>query len=472
MSKNRFWSLPAALAGALLLLSCGGRAWAQPALSTESWANTDADFAAMNGRIRSTAPRNLLARSAVRLFIDGRDAGELLELTDGDAGRRGAEGRVFLNGSPTVVTVYLGAVKPIYEVGLFSFNIDSRANQMYTVRFADNSRQPGVPPVFSGDPACSTGPKVIGPNAGGMHSRFADPRGVPLATADWIEFRIWASYGLNAGEPAFKTRAKGAGVVVELEALGPAGDVASPEDVAYRQLLRTATREPEFVKKATWQETLIAAREALHTWENVQDYLALRQSPVTLGPWHVLGPLSARTKEVAELPRPKRWTWPAATGPPTAGRSAGNAATICRTASFTIWPRAGPPTGRRSTSSAGPWPCNATRGGMKSVSTPWPSAVGRSGCRSAPAAICKTACRCCWAATTQLRGRPASIPGPVAAQPGRASPVLLLREAQPVTARRRPLVATRGDARSFAGPGPQRVPGGGRPIADAMGVGK
>ena len=90
-------------------------------------------------------------------------------------------------------------------------------------------------------------------------------------------------------------------MIVELEALGAPGDVASPQEIEYRQLLRTTPREPEFVKKATWQDTLIASREALHAWENVQDFLALSNSPVTLGPWYVLGPLPARSKDVAVL---------------------------------------------------------------------------------------------------------------------------------------------------------------------------
>ena len=294
---DRF-TFPAAM---LLLALAAGAARAAPVISTERWANNDADFAAMDHRIQSLADRNLLGRSGVRWYIDGRDAGELSPLADGDAGRRGGEGRVFFNGNPTVLTVYLGAVKTIHELGVFSFNIDSRANQIYTVRFADNSRNPGAEPAFTGPCPCSTGDKVIGPNAGGFHSRFTDPAGGPIAKADWIEFRIWRSYGTSAGAPAFKRPAASAGVIVELEALGQPGDVASPQEIQYRRLVRTTPREPEFVKKDTWQATLIASREALHDWENVQDFLALPRSPVTLGPWYVLGPLSARSKDVAAL---------------------------------------------------------------------------------------------------------------------------------------------------------------------------
>ena len=109
------------------------------------------------------------ARTGVRWFIDGHDAGEISQLADGDAGARGAEGRVFLGGTPTVLTVYLGAVRSIDELGVFSFNIDSRANQIFAVRFRRQQPQPGVRPAFSGPSACSSGDKVLGPNAGGFH---------------------------------------------------------------------------------------------------------------------------------------------------------------------------------------------------------------------------------------------------------------------------------------------------------------
>jgi formylglycine-generating enzyme required for sulfatase activity len=302
--------LPATIAGTLtglvlLLPAAGGSLPAEPVMTVETWKNNDADFAAMDRQIQATAARNLLSRPRVKVFLDGREADDLWPLADGAAGQRGAEGRVFLGGKPSVVTFYLGAARPIQEVGVFSFNIDSRANQIYAVRFADNSRRPGVMPSFSGPPDCRTGDKVIGPNAGGCHSRFADPHGGPLAKADWVEFRFWPTLGLQAGEPAFAKRvtSPGAGVIVELEVLGAQNDLAamSPEGIAFRQILRTTPRQAEFVRRASWQETLVASREALLEWEGLQDYLALRKGPVELGPWYVLGPLSPRSKDIREL---------------------------------------------------------------------------------------------------------------------------------------------------------------------------
>jgi len=54
----------------------------------------------------------------------------------------------------------------------------------------------------------------------------------------------------------------------------------------------------EFIKAATWQETLIANREALWQWENQQDAQDLEQSGISLGAWQVLGPLSAKSKDI------------------------------------------------------------------------------------------------------------------------------------------------------------------------------
>lgn len=303
-ASRRATAARALAAGAMLVVvSVAQAVGAQPVLTTEAWRNNQAGFAAMNGRIQSMVTRNLLARSKVKLFLDGRDVSEMWYLSDGDAGQPAAEGRVFLSGTPNVIVFYLGAVKPVREIGVFSFNGDTRANQIYSVRFADNSSHPGVLPTFSGKAVCSTGDKVLGQNGGGLHTRFTDTGGGPLVKADWVEFRVWPTWQLMAGTPAFDKPAGGAGVVVEMEVLGEESDVVvpPPEDIEYRQTVRRAPKQPEFVKKATWQETLIASREAIYAWENVQDYLALRNGPVTLGPWYVLGPLVGGGKEVREL---------------------------------------------------------------------------------------------------------------------------------------------------------------------------
>ena len=293
---------PALIAAAMLLMT-GAALRAEPVLTTETWKNKDADFAAMSQRIELLANRNLVARPEVRAMFNGKDDSRLDLLTDGEAGQREAQGRVFLGSTPTVITFYLGELKPIHEVGVFSFNSDTRANQVYTVRFADNSRNPGAQPTFADTPACSTGEKVIGQNGGGIYSRFTNVQGEPLAKADWVEFRIWPTLGLKSGDPAFGNPAKGPGVVLELEVLGADNDVCTPssEEIAYRKFLRTAPKQAEFVKKATWQETMVACRESLRDWENIQDQVSLRRGPVTLGPWYVLGPLSPTSKDIKDL---------------------------------------------------------------------------------------------------------------------------------------------------------------------------
>ncbi|MEI7732354.1 MAG: SUMF1/EgtB/PvdO family nonheme iron enzyme [Verrucomicrobiota bacterium] len=58
---------------------------------------------------------------------------------------------------------------------------------------------------------------------------------------------------------------------------------------------------PEFVTKATWQETLIASRETVFQWECSQDVLAMQSTNFSPGPWYVLGPLPAKSKDVDEI---------------------------------------------------------------------------------------------------------------------------------------------------------------------------
>ena len=66
---------------------------------------------------------------------------------------------------------------------MFSFNVDTRANQDYEVRLVDNSAKPGEMPSFSGPPTLTTGAKVLGPDRGGFHTSFVDAKGGPLRLA-------------------------------------------------------------------------------------------------------------------------------------------------------------------------------------------------------------------------------------------------------------------------------------------------
>lgn len=79
----------------------------------------------------------------------------------------------------------------------------------------------------------------------------------------------------------------------------------SPAELARQEAIRKAPKEPPYVKKPTWRETLITSREAMLAWESMQDELALPNSGATFGPWHVLGPLPRTSQEVAQLDREK-----------------------------------------------------------------------------------------------------------------------------------------------------------------------
>ena len=154
----------------ILLFIFAIAAAAQPVLKTQSWANNDNAFNDFANILEANTYRNLAAREGAKLSSPNFNQQALLPLADGDAGVRGGEGRVYIEGKPTIIRVYLGKVTPIHAAGLYTFNIDARANQDYEIRFADNSAHPGQVPSFPEAPHLTTGDKVIGPNAGGFPS--------------------------------------------------------------------------------------------------------------------------------------------------------------------------------------------------------------------------------------------------------------------------------------------------------------
>ncbi|MEW6358689.1 MAG: SUMF1/EgtB/PvdO family nonheme iron enzyme [Planctomycetota bacterium] len=290
-----------------LLLLCSAALAVDVEMKTESWANSDEDFARFTQRIEATNLRNLLARPEARI---GQNAdvgvGAVRLMTDGAAGVRCQEGRAFVNGNPSVIRFYLGGPKAITQVGMFTFNLDARANQDYEVRFANHSAKPGEPPQFPKEPHLTTGDKVIGKDGGGFHSYFVAKDGGEIfpGKADWVEFRIWRTYNVKAGTPAKGgNTAESATAVIELEVLGAKDDVLvlSQEEVARRKAIRNAPKNPAYAKKATWQETMIAAREAIVEWECLQDKLAAPDGGVVFGPWHALGPLDRSDPAVREV---------------------------------------------------------------------------------------------------------------------------------------------------------------------------
>jgi formylglycine-generating enzyme required for sulfatase activity len=266
---------------------------AEAPLQTQAWANTDEAFAEFAAAVAGSRERNLLARKGAQ-FHDGNGAGDMAALADGEAGVRGGDGRVGIEGQPSVITCYLGKATPIFRVGFYTFNIDARANQDYEVRFADNRATPGAKPEFPAAADLSTGDTVVGPDAGGFHTWFARADGQPLTPkADWVQFRIWRTYNLKAGSRARSAEAGGWTAGIELEVCGAPDDVfvLSAADQARREALRQAPREPPFAKKATWRETLQAAREDLVCWETALDVLQAGEGGVTFGGWQVIGPL-------------------------------------------------------------------------------------------------------------------------------------------------------------------------------------
>ena len=268
-------------------------------LTTESWANNDAAFEEFAARIAKGTDRNLLARRNVRML--GKNAsvpGGVQQLYDGLAGSRGDEGRVFVNGQPTVLHFYLGEPKTITEFGLFTFNIDARTNQDYEVRFARSSGEAGEMPQFREQPHLTTGDVILGSDSGGFHTRFAREDGAPLVSekVDWVQIRVWRTYNLKAGEPAKTTRADGAASLIEIEIYGEPDDVYRPSaaELAFREALRNTPAPPEFVRRDSWQETLISGREAIRRWEEGQDQLAAFRCVAECGTWWSLGPLPGK----------------------------------------------------------------------------------------------------------------------------------------------------------------------------------
>ncbi len=271
----------------------------QAEMKTQAWANDDAAFDEFAKRVFAMNGRNLLARKGVRMDSP-LGQGALMALVDGEAGTRGDYGRVFISGQPTVITCYLGQVKPIHEVGLLTFNIDSRSNQDYEVRFADNSAQPGKMPTFSNAPAVTTGPVIVGADRGGFHTSFRAKGGGPLARADWVEFRVWQTYPTKAGDKAHA--GTGGMSAIELEVFGEASDVIqlSEEEKALRARIRKAPKNPPYEKKATWLETMLAAHEAILRWECDMDDLSFPLQGARVGPWHVVGPVDAKEAQRVE----------------------------------------------------------------------------------------------------------------------------------------------------------------------------
>lgn len=258
------------------VLLCAVSFGSDAVLVTQSWSNDKAGFAQLGKRIAGNRGRNLLARKGVRPVGKPSLAhGSVGMLFDGSTGAHLSTGRVGFNGKPAVLTFYLGAPKPIHQVGIFTFNSDARANQDVEVRFADNHTAPGKQPDFPVKPHLTTGASVLGKNSGGFHAFFCDPSGGALVPGrvDWVQFRFWPTYSARAGAPAkAATKASSWTSLVELEILGDPDDVIwMPDmDIAAREVRMARSLRRNYRKAATWQETLLRVCEAMDASESQQ----------------------------------------------------------------------------------------------------------------------------------------------------------------------------------------------------------
>jgi len=154
---------------------------------------------------------------------------------------------------------------------------------------------------------------ALGADRGGFHTYFADPKGGPIhPKADWVEFRLWRTYGTRSGQTAKTAMASGWAAGIELEVYGAPGDVLklSPLQIARREAMRKALDaagrlppQPPQEKKATWQETIQASREAILQWEIALDRALLDAWGAELGGWHAIGPDKADSPVARQIER-------------------------------------------------------------------------------------------------------------------------------------------------------------------------
>ncbi|MDO5581665.1 MAG: SUMF1/EgtB/PvdO family nonheme iron enzyme [Planctomycetia bacterium] len=202
-----------------------GELYSQTTMKTRHWGNDPRNFAEMNTEIQDNVPFNLLAFPETKLIeVKGIGAGSVPLLYDGTAGVLGGDGRVAVNEKPSRLVFYLGKPRSIKSIRLFTGNIDTRANQDFEVRLANNEKNPGKKPEFPKDATFTSGPKVIGGNNGGYSSFIENTdanKNVADQKFDWIEFRLWPTWQAWAGHMGKeKNAAQSWGSYVEIQVLG------------------------------------------------------------------------------------------------------------------------------------------------------------------------------------------------------------------------------------------------------------
>ncbi len=200
-------------------------------MKTRHWGNDQGAFDEMEKAVLEYAPLNLLVFPEARGIENTNSL-----LTDSSVGKIGAEGRVFISGKPTKLVYYLGKPQTIKSIRLFTGNIDTRANQDFEIRLANNEKNPGTKPQFPEKATFTSGSSVIGGNNGAFSTWFEkeNPTLENLVEEkyDWIEFRIWETYQAWASHPAKeKTPATNASCYLELQVIGdPAVLFKTPEE--------------------------------------------------------------------------------------------------------------------------------------------------------------------------------------------------------------------------------------------------
>lgn len=222
MKRTLFFSLIAVLASICSI----SRAEVQ--MTTQAWGTND--YGAMSEAIADRSVLNFLLFDGSKMeAVRGVNQSDLNMLRDNSAGECGGMGRVGVEGKPAIMAFYLGKVRNIKELAVFTGNIDSRSHQDYEVRFADNSANPGQRPNFSDAPALTTGDKILGAGSGGFLTDFLETeKGKFLAKADWVEIRMWSTYPSKVGDPAkAKNPANSWASLLEVQILGDPEDLSA-----------------------------------------------------------------------------------------------------------------------------------------------------------------------------------------------------------------------------------------------------
>ena len=214
------------LAITLVCMAAWGNVFAQMERNTKNY-GSDSGFVEFAGDIKRNHDVNLLTMPGARL-VRANQVSDARELTDGRAGQLGGSGRVQISGSPSTVVYYLGKPRTIQEIAVYSANIDQRGNQDFEIRLVDNSQNPGQMPRFSGEATLTSGDRILGANRGAVGTVFAEKSGGPLLDGqkfDWVEFRLWQTYSVNAGSPAKAgNRANSWSAYTELQLIGNPDD--------------------------------------------------------------------------------------------------------------------------------------------------------------------------------------------------------------------------------------------------------